>query len=316
MPNRDAAVSAAAGTISGALAGAPGGPVGIAIGALVGLGSSLIGSIFGDRGDAAENNDPTHLIRASIADGRWIIGTVKAPGVLLDYYETDIPEGARITDVSGSVGLTTSPGIVGHIVIGIAEGTLLGMDRLWVDDIEVPLVRDPGGFWRSDAAGYDERIADIQARLDALGYNPGLGPRAQAELYSPIIFDLVDELAALTAAQGGVDRDRWLYKLAMGEGPGLPIVRMYTDLGGSGRSDPDDRLAGIEDAANWNDARRPQPPERVLGRGRTVVMGRRARMEPGAPEHPGPRYRRPGVQSRVHRLLVFDDPLRADGAGP
>ena len=80
MPNRDAAVSAAAGTISGALAGAPGGPVGIAIGALVGLGSSLIGSLFGDRGDAAENNEPTRLIRASIADGRWIIGTVQSAG--------------------------------------------------------------------------------------------------------------------------------------------------------------------------------------------------------------------------------------------
>ena len=146
MPNRDAAVSAAAGTISGALAGAPGGPVGIAIGALVGLGSSLIGSLFGDRGDAAENNDPTRLIRASIADGRWIIGEVKAPGVLLDNYETDIPEGAKDLQRDGRVitGATTSAGIVTHLVVGIGEGNLARMDRLWVDDIEVPLVRGLG----------------------------------------------------------------------------------------------------------------------------------------------------------------------------
>ena len=174
----------------------------------------------------------------------------KAPGVLLDNYETDIPEGAKDLGSNGSAA-TTSAGIVTHLVVGIGEGNLARMDRLWVDDIEVPLVRDPGGYWRSDPAGYDDRISDIQAQLDALGYNPNLGARTQAELYSPLIFDLLDELEALTVAQGGEDRDRWLYKLT--DGGETSTVRMYTDLG-SGASGADARLAGIEDAANWNDA--------------------------------------------------------------
>ena len=81
MPHTNAAGDAALSTASGAAQGfIAGGPPGAAIGALVGLGSSLIGSIFGDHGDAAENNEPTRLIRASIADGRWIIGTVQGAG--------------------------------------------------------------------------------------------------------------------------------------------------------------------------------------------------------------------------------------------
>ncbi len=176
------------------------------------------------------------LLTAPVVPAQWVLGRQRKAGALFFGEESPvipaapIDVGRDLPPLAEAALPVLRPARVLYLGVILADGEIDGVEKLWIDGVEVPY-RDTDGVLAVDTSAFNAELAVLRQRVAELA-GPEIDNDPVAEALKG---DLQAQIRDLEAAAKGPP---WFEAEFDGDGYG-PAVRIGLDLGGPGTSAAD-----------------------------------------------------------------------------